>query len=131
MKKNFNIFLITICSGIFIILASGCASSSKEIGKAYVSPHRYKDYSCDELIDEGRHISQKVESLAQSLDTESTKDVAQTASAFILAPFTAGLSLGILGALEGGDGPEAVEYAQLKGEYEAIYEMAKRKKCRL
>lgn len=125
MKK----FIPCFFTGIFIL--SGCASSSKDIGKAYVSPNRYKSYSCEELVDEGKYISQKVESLAQSLDTESTKDIAQTAGAFVLVPFTAGLSLGILGALEGGDGPEAVEYARLKGEYDAVYEMAKRKKCRL
>lgn len=59
------------------------------------------------------------------------KDTAQATSAFVLAPFTFGLSLGILGALEGGDGPEAVEYSRLKGEYQAVYETSKKKKCRI
>jgi hypothetical protein len=31
--------------------------------------------------------------------------------------------------LEGGDGPEAAEYAQLKGEYEALRTAAVEKKC--
>jgi len=31
-------------------------------------------------------------------------------------------------ALEGGDGPEAVEYARLKGEYEALRQSAVRRK---
>ena len=49
----------------FIVFGlSGCASSSKDIGKAYVSPKKYKDYSCDELIDEGAYISEKVQALA-------------------------------------------------------------------
>ena len=50
----------------------------------------------DELIDEGAYISEKVQALAQSLDTEATKDTAQTTAAFVLAPFTFGWSLGIL-----------------------------------
>ena len=124
MKKNLIIALVA-----FSLV--GCASSSKDIDKAHVSPRKYKDYTCDELVDEGVYISQKVEALAQSLDTEATKDTAQTTAAFVLAPFTFGWSLGILGALEGGDGYEAVEYSRLKGEYEAIYEAAVRKKCRL
>lgn len=126
MKKI--LILLAAASGLWL---GGCASSSKDISKAYVSPNRYKNYTCEELVEEGAYVTSKIEELAQSLDTEANKDTAQTAGAFILAPFTAGLSLGILGALEGGDGPEAVEYARLKGEYEAVYEMAKRKKCRL
>jgi hypothetical protein len=31
--------------------------------------------------------------------------------------------------LEGGDGPEAAEYAQLKGEFEALRENSIQKKC--
>lgn len=122
MKKSVIILMA------FVI--SGCASSSKEVGTAYISPVAYKNYSCEELVEEGNYIQARVQELAQSLDTEATKDVAQTSAAFILLPFTFGLSLGILGALEGGDGPEAVEYARLKGEYEAVRQMAVRKKCK-
>lgn len=31
--------------------------------------------------------------------------------------------------LEGGDGPEATEYAQLKGEYEALRQNSVQKRC--
>ena len=121
--KKFTLVLIAL-------VASGCASSSKDVGSAYISPATYKNYSCEELVEEANYIQARVQELAQSLDTEATKDVAQTSAAFILVPFTAGLSLGILGALEGGDGPEAVEYARLKGEYEAVRQMMSRKKCK-
>lgn len=33
--------------------------------------------------------------------------------------------------LEGGDGPEATEYARLRGEYEAISTVSVQKKCQL
>ena len=122
---------VVVAAPLAGILASGCASSSKNISKAYVSPKTYKTYTCDELAEEGAVITSRIEALAQSLDSEANKDIAQTTGAFLLAPFTYGLSLGILGSLEGGDGPEAVEYARLKGEYDAAYEMAKQKKCRL
>lgn len=121
--KKFALVLIAL-------VVSGCASSSKDVGSAYISPATYKNYSCEELVEEANYIQSRVQELAQSLDTEATKDVAQTSAAFILVPFTAGLSLGILGALEGGDGPEAVEYARLKGEYEAVRQMMSRKKCK-
>jgi hypothetical protein len=125
MNKYFATF------AIFALALSGCASSSKEIGKAHVSALAYKNYTCDELTEEANYINARVKELATSLDSEATKDVAQTTGAFVLAPFTFGLSLGILGALEGGDGPEAVEYAQLKGQHEAIRKAAIRKKCRI
>ena len=118
-------------AGLSLLFLAGCASSSKSVGAAYVSPTLYKDYSCEELHEEATHISQRVEELALSLDNEAMKDAAQTGGAFVLVPFTFGLSLGLLGALEGGDGPEAAEYSRLKGEYEAVHKAAKRKKCRL
>ncbi|MFM6987097.1 MAG: hypothetical protein ACKOXG_00310, partial [Arenimonas sp.] len=34
-------------------------------------------------------------------------------------------------ALEGGDGPEASEYAQLKGDFEALRQASVQKKCEL
>ena len=124
MKKTLTLIIPALA-----LLFGGCASSSKEVGAAYVSPTTYKNYTCDELVEEANYINSRVQELAQSLDNESTKDVAQTSAAFILVPFTAGLSLGILGALEGGDGPEAVEYARLKGQHEAVRQMSIRKKC--
>lgn len=122
---------VILFTAAILTMAAGCASSSRDIGKAYVSPTKYKAYSCEELVEEAAYISQKVEALAQSLDKTANLDTAQTTGAILLSPFTFGSSLFILGALEGGDGPEAVEYARLKGEYEAIRESATRKKCRL
>lgn len=130
MENTLKTAIFSLFAAVLLVV-SGCASSSDDIGKAYVSHSLYKDYDCDELAAEAAHISQRVKELAQSLDSEATKDVWQTTSAFVLAVPTFGWSLGILGALEGGDGPEANEYARLKGEYEAVSQMAKRKKCRI
>ena len=120
--------IITI---IAIVAVAGCASSSREIGKAYVSPKKYRDYTCEELHDEAAYISAEVNRLAQSLDTEAKKDNAQAAGFSTLGFFTFGIGWIGLATLEGGDGPEAVEYSRLKGEFEAVRHMATEKKCRL
>jgi len=45
--------------------------------------------------------------------------------------FTFGLGWLGLATLEGGDGPESYEYANLKGEYDALRWAATEKKCEL
>ncbi len=124
-------FAIKIVAIAVIIGVAGCASSSREIGKAYVSPKKYKDYTCEELHGEADHISAEVNKLAQSLDREAGKDTAQAAGFTVLGFLTLGVGWLGLATLEGGDGHEAVEYARLKGEFEAIRQMATEKKCRL
>ncbi len=116
---------------IAIVMLAGCASSSRDLGKAYISPGKYRDYSCDELHSEAGYISSEVQRLAQSLDKEANKDTAQAAGFGALGLFTLGIGWIGLASLEGGDGPEAAEYSRLKGEFEAVRSMATQKKCRL
>ncbi|WCE30068.1 hypothetical protein [Vibrio sp. SCSIO 43137] len=60
--------------------------------------------------------------LYQKLDSEHSKDSWQMGVGLVLLWPT-------LFFLEGGDGPEASEYAQLKGEYKALHDNAIIKKC--
>ncbi len=116
---------------LILLMVGGCASPAKDVGKAYVSSKKYKNYTCEELHAEADHISYEVTKLAQSLDKEAAKDNAQAAGFTVLGFFTLGLGWAGLATLEGGDGPEAVEYSRLKGEFEAVRQMATEKKCRL
>ena len=106
---------------IFAIFLSGCATKPNKIEASYVSPYKYRDYDEDQLIIEMDHVARRTNELYYSLKKEATNDSAQMAVGLLL--FWPALFF-----LEGGDGPEAAEYARLKGEYEALRTVAVQKK---
>ena len=105
-------------------LVAGCASQPDKIGAAYVSPLKYKDYDCDMIALERASVERKTNQLHYKLEKEANKDAGQMAVGMVL--FWPALFF-----LEGGDGPEAAEYAQLKGEYVALEDTSAVKKCEL
>ncbi|MFN3545733.1 MAG: hypothetical protein ACK4UX_12870 [Thiobacillus sp.] len=104
------------------LILAGCASSPDKIQTSYVSPLQYKDYDCDQVAGELERVSRRANELYGSLKKTSDNDTAQMAVGMIL--FWPALFL-----LEGGDGPEAAEYARLKGERDALEKVAIQKKC--
>lgn len=102
----------------------GCATKPEKISAAYVSPLKYKDYDCDQIALEMDYVSQRTNVLYNSLKKEANSDSWQMGVGLIL--FWPALFM-----LEGGDGPEAAEYAQLKGEFEALRQAAIQKRCDL
>ena len=109
---------------VFLWAASllACASNPDKISAAYVSPMKYKDYDCDQVSLEMDNVSHKTTTLYHQLKKERNADNWQTGVGLVL--FWPALFF-----LEGGDGPEAAEYAQLKGEFNALDEVAVQKKC--
>ena len=103
---------------------AGCASSPTDIDAAYVSPLKYKGHDCDQLALEMDYIGQRTTKLYNHLKSERTKDNWQMGVGLIL--FWPTLFL-----LEGGDGPQAAEYAQLKGEFEAARQTSVTKRCEI
>ena len=83
---------------------------------------KYKDYDCEMIALETASVEQRTNHLYHSLKTEANKDAGQMAIGMVL--FWPALFF-----LEGGDGPQAAEFAQLKGEYNALEEVATIKKC--
>jgi hypothetical protein len=120
MKKT----KITASLFIFAAILSGCASNPKKISGSYVSPLKYKNYDCDQIAMEMDYVSQRTAELYNSLKKEASADSVQMGVGLVL--FWPALFM-----LEGGDGPEAAEYARLKGEYEALRKSAVEKKCDL
>ncbi|MGB5627811.1 MAG: hypothetical protein WBM57_00465 [Woeseiaceae bacterium] len=118
MKK-----LIVVAAGI-AAFTTGCASQPDKIGAAYVSPLKYKDYDCEMIALERASVERKTNQLHYKLKQEANKDAGQMAVGMVL--FWPALFF-----LEGGDGPEAAEYAQLKGEYVALEDTSNVKKCEL
>ena len=110
--------------GLVIIgsLISGCASAPDEIRTSSVSPLKYKDYDCNQIIQEMSFVNEETTKLYTTLDKKSSDDnVAMGVGLVLFWP--------ALFFLEGGDGPAAAEYAQLKGEYKALNRAAIRKNC--
>jgi hypothetical protein len=119
MKKIKLIMTLTLSTLFF-----GCASNPNDISASYVSAYKYKDFDCDQIMMEMDHVSRTTVRLYQSLRTQQKNDQAQMGIGLLL--FWPTLFL-----LEGGDGPEAAQYADLKGEYEALRKMSVEKRCEI
>jgi hypothetical protein len=100
---------------------AGCASSSENIAAAYVSPNQYANYSCDQIREEQARVGTRVRQLAGDVDDNATGDAVAMGVGMIL--FWPALFF-----IEG-DGPEANEYARLKGEHEALQKAAIEHNC--
>jgi hypothetical protein len=114
---------ILIVSAMSIALTA-CASNPDKIQAAYVSPLKYQGYDCEQLGEEMGYIGQRTNKLYHSLKKKRKGDNWQMGVGLLLFWPT-------LFALEGGDGPEATEYAQLMGEFEAARTTAVQKNCNI
>ena len=94
----------------------------EKLGATYVSPLQYKDYTCDQIGKEMHRVSRKVAELNGTLDKDASNDAAQMGIGLIL--FWPALFF-----LEGRDGVQAAQYSQLKGEFEALDQIAIQKSC--
>lgn len=116
---------MNICKigGVFAVVALsvGCASGSKEIKATYVSPMTYDAYSCQQLIQETQRLQGRISSVAGDVDQKASGDRVKMGVGLVLFwPTLLFLK---------GDGPEAQEYARLKGEHQALEESYVRKNC--
>lgn len=106
------------------VLLAGCASNPDKLGAVDVSPIQYQNYDCGQIASESDRISRRVNVLYDQLKKEANADAWQTGIGIVL--FWPALFF-----LEGGDGPQATEYRQLKGEYEALQRVSTQKRCGL
>lgn len=115
MKKT-----ISVISSVSVLLA-GCATSSKDIGTAYITPLQYQGYDCSQLTSEIQRIQHRVIELGGRLDQAAQNDKAIMGIGMILF-WPALFALG-------GTKQQEAEYSRLKGEYEAIQQASVSKKC--
>lgn len=120
MRKIQQLFTVALIS----FSVAGCASKPSDLSTTYVPVATYAKYDCDQLITEAGHINRRLGELYASLEKKANNDAIQMGVGLLLFWPT-------LFALEGGDGPEAVEYSRLKGEYEAIRQASIARKCSL
>jgi hypothetical protein len=111
-----------IASVLAISLAlAGCATASKDIAATYTSPMQYQNHDCEQLSGEAQRINVRVNQLAGRLDEAAANDKA-------IAGVGAILFWPALFALGGTKNQEA-EFARLKGDHDAIQQVAVMKKC--
>jgi hypothetical protein len=110
---------------IYILAAAsvlaGCASRSSDIAEAYVSPVQYQSFSCVQLSQEAARVSARAAIASGAQDQNATNDTVATTAAVILfwpAAF-----------MIKGNGANAQEVAQLKGDMDAIEQANIQKKC--
>jgi hypothetical protein len=111
---------VAVTVSVALALA-GCATASKDIATTYVSPNQYASYDCPQLAAEAGRIQTRVVQLGGRLDQAAVNDAGIMAVGLILF-------WPVLFAL-GGTKQQEAEYARLKGEYDAVEQMAIQKKC--
>ena len=94
------------------LLCAGCASKSSEIMATYVSPVSYQSYTCEQLAQEAQTVSRRAAIASGQQDKIRSDDTAKTTVGLIL--FWPVL------LFNKGDGPQAAELANLKGQMQAI-----------
>ena len=113
---NFITSLTFTCAVLF-----GCATPPEKIATAYVSPLQYEEYNCKQIADEGQRLTEHVTELQSSLQQEASHDSTKMGVGLILFWPTL--------FFIHGDGPQAAEYARLKGERDALEQVAMKKEC--
>lgn len=107
--------------GLTACLVAGCASNSKEIKAAYVSPMTYDRFECAQLVEENQRIQMRISEVSGDVDKRASGDKTKMGVGLILFWPT-------LFFLKG-DGPEAQELARLKGEHDALEKAYVEKSC--
>ena len=102
------------------LILNGCASKSEKINASYVSPLQYSDYSCKQIKGEIGRVGRKMNEVSGIQDDIASDDaVAMGVGLVLLWP--------ALFFIEGSD--QRVELARLKGEFDALEQVAIQKGC--
>lgn len=113
---------VVVAVALLILFVGGCASHSHEIRAADVPEDKYSELECNQIHAKLKTTINKIDELSQVIDEKASGDEGQAAIGMIL--FWPALF-----ALEGGDGPEGQELAQLKGDFNVLENTAILKNC--
>ena len=120
-KKDLELNRFLLAAAIAVTLAA-CTTNPDKIGAAYVSPLKYGDYDCQQLIAEQSNIERRVAELHGTLKKENSGDKWATGVGVVLF-------WPVLFFLAGNNDVQEAEYAQLKGDYDAVQSAIVKKKC--
>jgi hypothetical protein len=103
------------------LLMQGCTTASKNVPAKYTPPAQYEAYNCYQLAVEFQRVQGRLIEIGGQLDEESSKDGLMGAFGAIVF-FPALLMMG-------GHTQQEADYAVLRGEAEAMRQVAFQKKC--
>jgi hypothetical protein len=109
----------SLVAGAFVV--SSCATASRDISAAYVSPMQYNGFDCEQIQEEVQRLQSRLTQLGGRLDQAASNDKAIMGVGLVLLWPT-------LFAL-GGTKQQEAEYARLKGEFDALEQARIAKKC--
>ena len=111
----------TVISVVLASLLAGCSTASKDIVAANVSPLQYSNYDCEQVRAELIRINGRVNQMAGKLDKNRENDnLAVGVSLVLFWPAVFFL---------GGTKEQEAEFAKLKGEAQALEQVAIQKRC--
>ena len=113
VRKTFVFLLV-------LVFLSACASKSKDIESAEVSPLAYQSYDCEQIGQEMLKVGLNLSAVSSRQDSTATKDAVAMGAGIIFWPSFFFLA-------SGDDSKE--EIARLKGESEALEQSAISKQC--
>jgi hypothetical protein len=106
------------------ICLSGCATSPNRISAAYVSPLKYQNYDCQQIGFEQANVERRTNELYHRLKNRNNSDNWMMGIGLLVA-------WPALLFMKGNNGAENTEYAQLKGDYEALRTVSVQRKCEM
>ncbi len=113
---------IVAVSTILMFFFAGCAQKTGQIKATYASTMKYQKYSCNQLGSEITSITQRARIISKQQNKTATKDaIVMTVGLVVFAP-------ALLFMAAGED--QKVEIGRLKGEYNAIRDVALQKNCK-
>jgi len=115
--KNNKIVLVAVS---ITLLVSGCSQKADSIKATYVSPLLYEKHSCEQLKGEVIRINKRLAEISGQQTDAANKDAAAVGVGLVFWP-------ALLFLARGEDQNE--EVGNFKGQYDALREMAVKKKC--
>jgi uncharacterized membrane protein YukC len=109
-----NIKTITILSAFFLTACANVGTPPEQITGSYVSPVKYERYTCSQLATESASLARRINILNTAQNSRISSNQVQ---AFWLG-------------YGNGDGIEAAELANVKGDIEAVRSAMHSKNCR-
>lgn len=111
-------FVASLCS------VTGCATDPNKIAAAYVSPLKYETYDCQQVAVEQAGIEERTNVLYHNLKSRNNSDKWMMGVGLLVA-------WPALLFMKGNNSAENAEFAQLKGNYDALQHTSIEKKCGL
>jgi hypothetical protein len=119
--KNNTRMIRAVSTLLILTFLTACATPPDKIPASYVSPLQYQGYTCNQVDQELIRVTNKVSEVTGQQQKEADKDAVAMGVGLIL--FWPALFF-----LIGEDKKE--ELARLKGEYQALQDIAKQKECK-